>query len=339
MKLNSFSRRMAYLGAVPVVLGLIAVGAIAADKKMPSEGTPVTKYKLVSDWQPAPLHPSPEWEMSAVTVSDDGTRVYATRRSDPPVLEIDAKTGRVLHEMATGLLKWPHGIYYNKGFLWLGDESNGEVQWIGTHPVLKSAIDNGRGYQVLKISTFGQPLLEIGTRGQKGKDDSHFTAPCAVIVNSAGDVFVIDGHGQNISDRVLKFTNDGKFIKSWGKTGTGPGEFSGPHAFAIDSKNRLLVSDRGNKRIQIFDMDGKFITEWKYPNNAVGFSGLAMLPDSRIIGTTKNKLQILDANTGAVVDEINETDAEGIAVDKDGNIYTAEVLGRRVLKFSPVAAR
>lgn len=335
MKLNSFSRRAAYIGAIPAIVGLIAAGAIAADKKQPSEGTPVVKYQVVADWSPAPLHPNPEWEMSAVTVSDDGTKVYATRRSDPPVLEIDAKTGRVLHEMSTGLLKWPHGIYFNKGFLWLGDESNGEVQWIGTHPVLKSAIDNGRGYQVLKISTFGQPLTEIGTRGQKGRDDSHFVAPCGVIVNSNGDVFVVDGHGQNIGDRVLKFTNDGKFIKSWGKTGTGPGEFSGPHAFAIDGKNRLLVADRGNKRIQLFDMDGKYLTEWKVGS----ISGLAILPGNKVVGTTKNKLLVMDGNAGAIVDEIEGTDAEGVAVDKDGNIYTAEVLGRRLMKFSPVAAR
>ena len=334
MKLNLFSRRAACVTAAPAVMGLIAIGAIAADKQ-PSEGTPITKYEIVKDWSPAPPHPSPEWELSAVTVSDDGKMVYATRRSDPPVLEIDAKTGRVLHEMSTGLLKWPHGIYYNKGFLWLGDESNGEVQWIGTHPVLKSAVDNGRGYQVLKISTFGQPLLEIGTRGQQGRDNTHFMAPCAVIVNSAGDVFIVDGHGQHIGDRVLKFTNDGKFIKSWGKTGTGPGEFSGPHAFAIDAKNRLLVADRGNKRIQLFDMDGKYLTEWK----AGMISGLAILPNGRVVATTKNKLLVLDGNTGALVDEIYGTDAEGVATDKDGNIYTAEVLGRRLMKFAPVAAR
>lgn len=211
VKFTSFGRRAAQISAVPVVVGLIAVGVMTATKPFAADKptTGKVKYEIVQDWRPSPPYPGREWEVSAVTVSTDGTRVYATRRSDPPVLEIDAKSGRVLHEMATGLLKWPHGIHYDKGFLWLGDESNSEAQWIGTAPVIQSAVDNGRGYQVLKISTFGQPLMEIGTRGKQGKDSSHFMAPCAVIVNASGDVFVVDGHGQNKGDRVVKFTNDG----------------------------------------------------------------------------------------------------------------------------------
>jgi DNA-binding beta-propeller fold protein YncE len=337
VKVKSLGRRAVLLGSVPAAAGLIGFGVFAADKApSASSRSEAVKYQIVENWRPSPPWPGPEWEVSAVTVSDDGSRVYATRRSDPPVLEIDAKSGRVLHEMSTGLLKWPHGIHFHDGFLWLGDESNGEVQWIGTAPALKSAIDNGRGYQVLKISTFGQPLLEIGTRGKQGRDASHFMAPCGIIVNSKGEVFVADGHGQHKGDRVVKFTNDGKYIKEWGKTGSGPGEFNGLHAFAIDRQNRLLVADRGNSRIQLFDMDGKFLTQWKYPR---GHSGIAVLPDGRIVGTTKNKLQLMDGNSGAVVDEIFDIDAEGVATDKEGNIYVAEVLGRRLLKLSPVGTR
>ncbi|MEO8441955.1 MAG: 6-bladed beta-propeller [Betaproteobacteria bacterium] len=48
----------------------------------------------------------------------------------------------------------------------------------------------------------------------------------------------------------------GKFIKTWGKKGSGPGEFDMPHGLAIDSSGRLFVADRGNSRIQIFDLDG-----------------------------------------------------------------------------------
>jgi hypothetical protein len=61
----------------------------------------------------------------------------------------------------------------------------------------------------------------------------------------------------------MKFSSDGKFIKSWGQKGTGRGEFSGMHAIAMDSKERLFVGDRGNSRIQIFDQDGRFLEEWK----------------------------------------------------------------------------
>jgi hypothetical protein len=67
---------------------------------------------------------------------------------------------------------------------------------------------------------------------------------------------VADGHGNNTNARVVKFSKDGKFIKTWGRKGTAQGEFDMPHAIALDSKGRLFVGDRGNNRIQIFDQDG-----------------------------------------------------------------------------------
>ena len=62
--------------------------------------------------------------------------------------------------------------------------------------------------------------------------------------------------------RVVKFDKNGKFIKTWGKKGMGPGEFDAPHTLAFDSRGRLFVGDRQNNRIQIFDQDGKFIAQW-----------------------------------------------------------------------------
>ena len=60
----------------------------------------------------------------------------------------------------------------------------------------------------------------------------------------------------------MKFDKDGKFIKTWGKKGSAPGEFDMPHAIAMDSRGRLFVGDRENNRIQIFDQDGKFLDQW-----------------------------------------------------------------------------
>ena len=58
-------------------------------------------------------------------------------------------------------------------------------------------------------------------------------------------------------------STDGKFIKTWGKKGAGPGDFNVPHALAMVPSGRLFVGDRANSRIQIFDQDGKFLAEWK----------------------------------------------------------------------------
>src|SRR5207247_6479933 len=76
------------------------------------------------------------------------------------------------------------------------------------------------------------------------------------------DIFVSEGHG-GANSRLLKFSSDGKFIKSIGKKGAGPVEFDQPHALAMDSRGRLFVGDRGNNRIQILDQEGRFLEEWK----------------------------------------------------------------------------
>ena len=87
-------------------------------------------------------------------------------------------------------------------------------------------------------------------------------APSDVIVAPNGDIFVADGHGRDTNARIVKFSKDGKFIKSWGMKGIAPGEFDTPHGFAFDSKGRLFVADRNNNRIQIFNQEGNFIEEW-----------------------------------------------------------------------------
>src|SRR5437763_772724 len=72
-----------------------------------------------------------------------------------------------------------------------------------------------------------------------------------------------DGHGGDTNARIVKFTKDGKFIKTWGTKGTAPGQFDTPHMLAMDSAGRLFVADRVNNRIQIFDQEGQFLDEWK----------------------------------------------------------------------------
>jgi hypothetical protein len=63
--------------------------------------------------------------------------------------------------------------------------------------------------------------------------------------------------------RIVKFSKDGKFLKAWGRKGSAPGELSDPHSIAFDSKGRLFVADRANRRIQIFTQNGEYIDEWK----------------------------------------------------------------------------
>ena len=83
------------------------------------------------------------------------------------------------------------------------------------------------------------------------------------MVAPGGDIFVTDSHRNGKNNRVVKFTKDGKYIKEWGKKGSGRGEMSEPHTIAMDSRGRLFVGDRENNRIQIFDQDGNYLDEWR----------------------------------------------------------------------------
>jgi sugar lactone lactonase YvrE len=93
-----------------------------------------------------------------------------------------------------------------------------------------------------------------------------------VLVAPSGDIFVTDSHRNGKNNRVVRFTKDGKFVKEWGKKGSGPGEISEPHTIAMDSRGRLFVGDRENNRIQIFDQDGKYLAEWRQFGRPSGIS-------------------------------------------------------------------
>src|SRR5580700_2326125 len=110
------------------------------------------------------------------------------------------------------------------------------------------------------------PVLKFDSSGNlvKSFGAGMIVRPHGLFIDMHNNVWVTDGDAENgKGDQVFEFTQDGKFIKSWGKEGTGPGEFNNPHSLAMDSKGRLFVADRGNNRVQIFDQDGTFIAEWK----------------------------------------------------------------------------
>src|SRR5687768_2946988 len=127
------------------------------------------------------------------------------------------------------------------------------------------------GHVVVKMNRDGQALLTIGTRGEAGEwneaaGSRKLNQPNDVVVADNGDIFVVQGHtpGPNGDARVLKFSKDGTFIKSWGGKGSGPGQFQVAHGIDIDAKGLLWTADRENQRIQVFQQDGTFVREIKY---------------------------------------------------------------------------
>jgi len=102
----------------------------------------------------------------------------------------------------------------------------------------------------------GQPARAPGS----GIPGSSFSRPSDVAWDRAGNIYIADGMGNN--NRVAKFDKEGRFIAHWGSTGTGPGQFTGVKALAIDAQGNVYAADRGNKRIQVFAADGTFKSEF-----------------------------------------------------------------------------
>jgi len=164
--------------------------------------------------------------------------------------------GNVVRSFGAQMFIWPHGMHVDReGNVWVTDGAAEDAVATAARAGVKA------GHIVRKFSPDGRVLLTLGEPGVAGNDESHFRSPAGVVTAPHGDIFVADGHGSNT--RVMKYSKDGKFIKAWGKTGYGPGEFRSPvHCIAMDKRGRLFVCDRGSARIQIFDQEGNFLARW-----------------------------------------------------------------------------
>ncbi|MBI3494006.1 MAG: 6-bladed beta-propeller [Acidobacteria bacterium] len=307
----------------------------AAALAMPGTATSASNkvpYHEVASWAPIPVPAAPEWEMNRIATNLKGARIYASRRADPPILEIDPASGKILKMWGEGMLVWPHGLYVDRdGFVWATDGTIGSPPQLKLNPRSELALRAERGQQVIKFTPDGRVVLTIGTKGVAGNGSDTFNAPSDVVVAPNGDVFVADGHGGDTNGRVVKFSRDGKFIKAWGRPGAGPGEFNAPHAIAIDSRGRVLVGDRSNNRIQLFNQDGQFLEEWKQFGAP---SGIAIMPDDTMFVTNARRIVVGNARDGSVTGYIDDVQAEGITVDGHGNMYASEVFKRALKKFS-----
>jgi DNA-binding beta-propeller fold protein YncE len=183
--------------------------------------------------------------VTAIEPASDGTIYVIHRcfenscagRSEAPIIKYDS-SGKILATWGQGMFIFPHGATVDRdGNLWVTD-ARGE---------------NGKGHQVFKFNPDGKVLMTLGKAGVSGSGADLFDQPTDVVVAADGTIFVTDSHRNGKNNRVVKFTKDGKFIKEWGKKGSGPGEISEPHTIAMDSRGRLFVGDRENNRIQIFD--------------------------------------------------------------------------------------
>ena len=258
-------------------------------------------------------------------------------RDDVPPVHLFDSSGRILKSFGAGLIVMPHGIDVDSaGNVWITDT--------GTH--------DGRGHQVHKFSPDGEILMTLGTPGGVGNAADSFNGPADVLVAPNGDIFIAIGHlGRGDDNRIAKFSSEGAFIKSWGKTGSGRDEFRDPHALAMDSEGRLFVGDRQNNRIQIYDQEGNYLATWTQFGRPSGLyidqNDVLYCADSES-NTSRNPgwkrgIRIGSALDGWVTafipdpvldpDNTGTSGSEGVAADSLGNVYGAEVNPQVLRKY------
>jgi streptogramin lyase len=308
-----------------LVAALVAMNALASAGAQ-AQGTLAQEapYRLVEGWAQLPYGVDAWGQTIGLDMDGDGNlwvfhRCFSTscdqgRENVTPVLKYDP-SGRLVDSWGDGMFIWPHGFFLDAdGNVWTTD-ARGE---------------DGKGHQVFKFTRDGTLLMTLGTAGVAGDGQNTFDGPADVVVAPNGDIFVVDGHGNN---RVVKFAKDGRFLMEWGEEGTGPGQFNEPHCLAFDSRGRLFVGDRLNQRIQVFDQDGRYLAEWP----GIMASGM-YITDDDILYVADYQLRfgivIANANDFSEIGFIENALPEGVAVDKMGNVYAGEVLGRNLKKFA-----
>jgi sugar lactone lactonase YvrE len=375
------------------ISGLLAAALVAAahgqggvEASVPKPTLP-NPYRLVPDWPTLPASMKgpngKKWgEVIRVHVASNGN-IWVFHRcfndkptgdatclnrgdANPPILEF-SPAGRLLRRFGVGLFAHPHGFTVDRnGNIWTTD-SNAEETILGMPA--KNAQGVAIGQTVLKISPEGKVLMTLGRPGVSGSGPDLFDRPTGVAIAASGDIFVSDGHSPNKSNsaRIVKFTKDGKFIKTWGRLGSEPGNFREPHDLYVGgSKGYVYVADRQNNRVQVFDQDGNFIAAWKqfgqpssvyvdtHDNIYVGATYENVAPGQTALrptaGVNDRAIVIGDAITGALKYLIPDpgdmsmmtdtgTSASGIAVDAQGNIYAADVGFNNLRKYTRVPAK
>jgi peptidylamidoglycolate lyase len=202
--------------------------------------------------------------------------------------------------------------------------------------------------QVFKFTHDGRRLLTLGEPRVGAWDATHFNQPTDVVIRTDGSFYVSDGY---VNSRVARFDRDGRWLHEWGKKGAGPSEFSNPHGLAFGPAGDVIVADRENSRIQVFDQAGAFKRQWLgAKEKGRVFAVAAAAAGALFVGVRRadyepatNGVLKLDRDWktiatigfGAPGDPVFNA-VHDIAVGRDGSIYVAETRTQRVVKLRPV---
>ena len=282
------------------------------------------RYRVVEDW--AKLPDGWEFKDAAAVACDSKDNVYVFNRGEHPMIVFD-REGNCLRSWGEGSYPRAHGLHIDANdILYLTDDA---------------------GHVVRKCTTEGKVLLELGVPGKptdymSGKPFHRCTHTA---LSPKGEIYVSDGYGNAC---VHKYTPDGKLIKTWGEPGADPGQFNIVHNIVTDEDGWVYVADRENHRVQVFNGNGKYETQWnnlhrpcalcctggRHPKFIIGELGPGMPvnlqspnlgPRLTIVDGEGKRIARLGGEDGPGLETGKFLAPHGIALDSKGDIYLGEV--------------
>ena len=196
------------------------------------------RYRVVENWAKLP----DGWNLTDVAsvAVDSKDRIYVFNRGAHPMVVLD-REGNFITSWGEGLFNRAHGLHIDADdHLYCTDDGD---------------------HTVRKCSTDGKVLLTIGIPNKPAPymSGEPFHRCTHTALSPKGEIYVSDGYGNAC---VHKYTPDGKLLKTWGEPGTDPGQFNIVHNIATDADGWVYVADRENHRVQVFDGNGKYETQW-----------------------------------------------------------------------------
>ena len=204
-------------------------------------GTGKWTFDAVPDW--GRTDERPRLGLVSGVACDAQDNVYVFQREPASAMLVYRQDGTLLRVWGEGEFPHAHGV-------WIGPDRGRESMLLTDRDL----------HQALRYTMRGERQAAWGTERRPGAPGEPFNEPARAMAAPDGEIYVADGYGQH---RVHRFAPDGSLLRSWGRQGSGPGEFGLPvHTVCLDSRGRLLVADRSNNRVQFFTRDGAYLGEW-----------------------------------------------------------------------------
>ena len=313
---SQYTRREFIAMSAALGVPVLGAGVFSGTTSLAADGVRAGKrYRFVRDW---PHEGCPRVQSRGVDADRRG-RIYVAGDGQYPIMMISAE-GEYLGAWGKDGLVAPHGLRVQHDTVWVAD--------VETHLAHQFTLD-------------GKLIRSFGERGIAGDAPEQFNRPTDFAFGPDGAVYISDGYRNT---RVVCRAPDGTIRRIWGEKGAGPGQFDLVHAIAIDKSGRVYVGDRNNARVQVFDLEGHYITQWKHVGKPYG---LYACDDGAIfvcgLEPGSEQFRVLKlSSTGEVLDTFGETGegpgqflmAHSIYVDSRGNVFVADGQANRVQKFS-----